>query len=189
MVTLCENGRRRMAVAVSALAVDLRIENGRILFPFVAGVEFVAEGIAPAQVIDGEYGNPEGAVARAFAQTGQRIRAVPELIAGRRGVASPLKASWRVELERPVRLMRVRTGTVTEDQIVYVGGVGDIGADGKGVVTQHDDVMVAVPQQPDSDSFVGFRTQDMGSPNPSGAPGTSFRNPNTPLTFERASQP
>lgn len=47
MVTLCAHGDPQVSLAVSAWATDLKIVNGKIVFPTVSGNEFVAIGIRP----------------------------------------------------------------------------------------------------------------------------------------------
>jgi hypothetical protein len=86
-------------VAVSALATDLRVEQGEIRFPSVFGNEFKIVGVPAGW--DGPIPiSPERAIVMAGARSGRQVEAVPELVGPDLRRAYPQAAAWRLSLGR-----------------------------------------------------------------------------------------
>lgn len=121
MVAFSGRSRRVLDVAVSALNTDLRIEDGRIRFPVEGGEAFSAAGI-PSRSDEPWIIAPEQAAAQAAA-LGAKVAEVPALVLPGRPFA-PQHAYWRVRLERPVEVRRVRDGAARSADVVLVGASG-----------------------------------------------------------------
>lgn len=182
VVTLCEGRSPAMAVGVSALATDVRLASGTLEFPPVAGVEFEALAMPPGAADGVEYRAPEYAVQRAYALTGRRVRAVPTLIAARAGLGSALTATWRLELERPVRLRGQSSQRNLDTAVVFIGMSGAVAAPWP----TKDGLVVPEETQPTDERFVGFRDADLRTGVPVPLPSVARRQPDTPIVFERA---
>lgn len=119
LVTLCEGSTPKLSVAVSAWATELRLENGRIVFPPNAGMEFYGHGIPLGHT--GEYpASPERAAVAAAQITGGRVTNVPRLIAGFNKGGHPGHARWQWSLDRRITARTAdRSSVATSD--VFVG--------------------------------------------------------------------
>ena len=119
LVTYCDDGQRpTVSVAVSALATELRIANGKLTFPSVSGNEIFALGIPSGH--QGEYPiSPEAAVQIAADQTGVRVAKVPELVIPLTSDGPPQTARWRIALERSASF--ARSSDVVSSSEVFLG--------------------------------------------------------------------
>jgi hypothetical protein len=119
IVNLRQDGIIVLSVSVSALAGDLSIQDGRIVFPSFYGNEFVIVPVRPRW----EYPiGPERAVRLASELAGPRVKEAPVLV--RHGVTNlwaPQYGLWRVVFERPART----TGGSLVDT-AYVSWEGDV---------------------------------------------------------------
>lgn len=98
MITLCAKGVPQVSLAVSALATDLKIENGKIRFPFNFGNEFYTQGIPLGH--QGEFPSaPEVAVVRTAEFSGRHASSVPELIMPATTEGLPQEARWHIKLD------------------------------------------------------------------------------------------
>ncbi len=187
LVTLCDGTQGVLAVGVSAIATDVSVSRGSLVRPLISGNEFVAQGIPMGKANGIEFRAPELAAGFGFARTGARIRAVPVLVAARFG-RGPLNASWRLELERPVRLVGARDGNVANTDTVYVGLLGAWGDQDRGSVTPTEELIVPDMSQPAVDSAAGILSADVNSGD---APSRvtmvrASRRASVPLVFELA---
>jgi hypothetical protein len=145
LITLCAGNTPQVSVAVSALATDLRIENGRIKFPASAGNEFVAVAIPVGH--QGEFPSaPEGAAVRAAEFTGRRVTTVPTLIMSAYTEGLPQESRWEINLESSVRIRAASRGNVVT-QTLYSGSIAE--RDGKASLVHY----VAAAVQPATLSF------------------------------------
>lgn len=115
LVQLCDGGNEPVvALKVAANATDTEIVDGHVRFPPRYGNEFLTLGLAPGQPLPI---SPERAVQLARQATGQRVRAVPELIRIEWREA-PHFAVWRVRLESSVSVRTERGSTVSDEILV-----------------------------------------------------------------------
>lgn len=190
LVTLCEGRQSVMVVGVSALATDVSVSNGSLVRPLVSGEEFAAMGIPVAQAGEGEFRAPEIAAGIGYARTGARIRSVPVLVAARLGQGQAMNASWRLELEHPVRFTGARDARSLQTDTVYVGVLGRVTDDARGVRTATDELIIPATSQPAADSVAGVLTRDLsGIDEPSRTTtARAARRTSVPLVFELAAK-
>lgn len=123
LVTLCERNVPAVSLAVSALATDLRLLDGRIVFPSIYGSEFFGIGIPAGHV--GEFpASPEAAAGIVAARTGRLVTRVPQLVVGVPDDGPPQAARWRVELDQLLPIQR--GGGVTAVREVFVARTGGL---------------------------------------------------------------
>jgi hypothetical protein len=180
MVPLCgRSGDIEVALAVSALATDVDVRDGRIVLPAVGGVWFEWVGVPPGSA-DALSLSPEVAAVAAARLTGRRVSRVPELIAPHFRDASLFTPRWRVRLDGRASVKEVRTGRVRETHDVYVR----VRRRGDAVVaTEH-----AAGTQPDAVALRYRTAPPVGSANP------VFeyreirveRDPDVPLAYEES---
>lgn len=123
VLTLNSGAEPVIVIAVSALAVDYRIDaTGRLIEPVETGMDFVHEGI-PGK---GGFGllSPEEAAVVAAEAAGAQVENVPELVVAG-GESSPTLARWKVDLDRPVEIQTPAGGRRTVRSL-YVGGQSSI---------------------------------------------------------------
>ena len=106
LVSLCSpDGQMTLVVAVSVYARNLRIVNDRLAWPddgSIQGAEFVPTAIP--MKLGGLPFSPEGVVEEISRRFGTRIAALPELVIPVPPRGTPALASWRIVLDRDVRL-------------------------------------------------------------------------------------
>lgn len=107
LVTIVQDQRPVLSVAVSALASDVTINSaGRLQRPNVFGNEFRVRSIRPGD----EFPiSPELAARIGAEQTGARISAPPTLVAPPAGSALPQFGRWLMQLDRSVTSTDGRT--------------------------------------------------------------------------------
>ncbi len=117
LIAMCsESGPPVLSIAVSAEATDLRVIDGHILGP--GGAQFTSAGI-PVSRSDVPI-SPEDAVNIVAKATGRRVLKVPELVLAPPPYP-PQLAKWRIQLELPVTVRGVRSGSRRTTSEVYVG--------------------------------------------------------------------
>lgn len=119
LITFCDAGSvPSVSIAVSALATELTVTDGRIRFPFLSGNEFVPMGVPVGH--QGEFPmSPESAVALIHGATGRRAAGAPELIAMTADAGTPHAARWRIPLDTAAAVV---TGTEKREvRAIFVG--------------------------------------------------------------------
>lgn len=117
LVTLCSTeGVPQVSLAVAAYATDVKVVDGRIVFPNVHGNEFFPLGIPLGQALTI---TPERAVEAAHEATGRRAAEVPQLVLDG-SFQVPQHARWRFRLEAPAALKVKGTGKPMASQELYV---------------------------------------------------------------------
>lgn len=112
-----------LSVSVSALATDVYIAGGKLVFPKAHGNEFRLSGI-PAVRPTALPIRPETAVQIAARAAGAKVRSMPTFI--RRGFDwSPDIGYWRIELDRSSRFTTA-SGETISTSVVYVNYDGKI---------------------------------------------------------------
>jgi hypothetical protein len=112
------SGKPEVAFAVSAYATNLRIENGKLVYPTSGNGEYFRVIGIPKSRQDGISGEPEVAAAQVAALTGVRVSAVPHLVSIP-GQIAPEVAIWRVEIERPANVRGKDTGVAQLSSTLY----------------------------------------------------------------------
>lgn len=121
LITLLEDGQPAVAVAVSALATDVTIREGAIVFPRYYGNEFRINGIN-ALTGNGAMISPEFAVESAARSTGALVSNVPRLFS--RGVYWwPQLGYWDVELDRDIPVRNSPGLTTRHVFVIHDGSV------------------------------------------------------------------
>lgn len=120
VITLCgPSGSPHVSLSVSALAGELRIQDGRLIYSPIHGEEFHPLGV-PLRERGGLPLPPEEAVRIAATRLGVQVAAAPRIVL--RPQRYPQRAAWRLELARPVsarvqgREMEVQTVFVSADR-------------------------------------------------------------------------
>ena len=150
LVTLCaRRGVAQVSVAISAWAVDLKIDNGRIVFPPESGNEFVGVGIPSGH--RGEFPSaPEAAAILVGDVTGRRTVMAPRLLMAQPNDGVPQAARWHITLDADA-LLRTNRRNVSTDQ-VFVGSTRDVSSGRVSMwvptVEQPSSIQVAVPVLP-----------------------------------------
>jgi hypothetical protein len=111
LVSLCDpSSAATVSVAVSVYATALEIVDGRLVFPFSQGNEFLMLGIPR------ELGtlpvSPEDAVAAVATASSALVSAVPALEAPLPSDGMPQMARWHVVLDHPSALRAVQGSTL-----------------------------------------------------------------------------
>jgi hypothetical protein len=111
LVSLCgPSNTPTVSVAVSVYATGLRIVDGRLVFPFAQGNEFVMLGI-PRRLAELPV-SPEDAVAGVATTSSALVTAVPVLEAPLPTEGMPQMARWHVVLDHPSSLRAVKGSTL-----------------------------------------------------------------------------
>ena len=97
-----ESGLPEVALAVSAYATDLKIENGMLVYPLLYGGEYFHPIGIPKNRRESLPGSPEAAAAEAAAVSGVRVASVPRLVTLPR--MAPALSFWQFELEHSATL-------------------------------------------------------------------------------------
>lgn len=143
LITLCDGALPQLSVSVSAWATELRIENGRLVYPLNSGAEFSAQGIPLGHV--GEYpSSPERAAFSTAQQTGRRVTSVPQLVAGFNKLGNPERARWIWNLEGAVSVRTEKTSGLVSSQVLTGHALRAGG---------QDELFVGSVPQPDSVDF------------------------------------
>jgi hypothetical protein len=122
LITFSQAGSPAVSVAVSARASDLRLIDGRIVFPLEYGNEFVMLAI-PRGI---EYPiTPERAVRLASESSGRLVTESPVLVAKVADRFAPQYSNWRVILNAPLQVQAAGEPPVFADT-VYVDWRGNL---------------------------------------------------------------
>ena len=187
LVTLCAGNDPQVSLAVSALATDLKIEKGKIVFPPIHGSEFFPAGIPVEH--EGEFPmSPEAAAVRASKLSGVRVSSVPTLLMPSSAEGSPQEAKWTLALERSVR-MRSASARVVETATIFAAAE----IQKRGFAAAYD--YLAAANQPPGETFqipvmarVGESLEAYEARQRAEPPitGNARRQEGRPLKFERA---
>lgn len=122
LVTFCDPALTpTVSVAVSALATDLSITDGKLTFPRISGNEFFGIGIPAGH--QGEFpSSPESAVQATAQQTRALVESPPELVMPLKTDGPPQAARWHMSLKTQV-VFRAASDTLTANE-VFVGLAG-----------------------------------------------------------------
>ena len=184
LITLCAGSTPQVSLAVSALATDLRLEDGKIKFPAAAGNEFLAVGIPLGH--QGEFpAAPEVVAVRTAEFSGRRLTTVPTLIMTAYTEGLPQDSRWEINLESSIRVRVVGLGDVTTQRL-YSGSVAE--RNGRSSFIQY----VAAPNQPPNFEFTYPPTATVGETKESYdaklqngyLKATATRRPDRPIKFE-----
>jgi hypothetical protein len=117
-IALCADGTNaELSVGVPDNPMDVRLENGGIIFrQFGGGSDFTATGV-PIRYPSGLPLTPEEAVATIFQATGRPVNRVPVAFNGFH--AFPLCSSWKIEIDQPVRV-KGESGAITETREFFM---------------------------------------------------------------------
>jgi hypothetical protein len=117
LVSMCAtDGTPAVSIAVSSLATELRVADGRIVGP--GGGQFTSAGIP--RFLSGVPISPEEAAAIASKASGGRVAAIPELVlAG--PPFPPQLAKWRIKLDAPVQVRGMTSSLTRQTDELYVG--------------------------------------------------------------------
>jgi hypothetical protein len=188
LVGFCGNGGSiEVSVAVSSLATELSVENGRINFGRSDGNEFFTLGVPPEW--DSPAGlSPERAVMRMSHRTRRRINDVPALIAADPRVSYPQGAVWRVGLESPVRLHASKSKRVLDADAVYAGLHEDVGKKPRELADDALVLRVPASEQPSEfqSTFSYFENGARLTDRPVSGVTTVRRRADSPIVFEPA---
>lgn len=113
-----------VTLGVSALATNLEIDDGILVFPPSTGGEFFVAGLAMGSVL-AVPPDPETAVVRALRGTKARLTAVPRLLHPLDGKGPPV-ARWELRLDREVEV--VADLGILRSEVLYVRA--EVAADG-----------------------------------------------------------
>jgi hypothetical protein len=150
LVGLCQGQQIAISLAVSALATDLSIVNGKIVFPIVgSGNEFFPMGV-PSSWEGPVPKSPEHAVVEVGTTTGVRITKAPELVSPSPTRGSPQSALWGITLESAVVFRGLSTSQETSLAEVYQGMVVQPGG-----VAQTPSLAIPTGTQPMSETVHG----------------------------------
>jgi hypothetical protein len=188
LVGFCgKSGGLEVSVAVSSLATELKVVNGRVDYGRSDGNEFFALG-TPAGW-DGPAGlSAERAAASVARQTGRRIKEVPALIAADPRISYPQGAVWRLRLDSPVTLKAKKDGRLVNGETVYAGLHGDV--QNRKALDEGSTLRVSAAQQP-ADVEIRFPFYPPGTihtpeTEPSTGSARLVRRSDTPIALERA---
>jgi hypothetical protein len=123
LATLCiPSGEAVIALAVSAYATELRVENGKLWYPERGGEEFRIAGIPPGEENQLPL-SPEVAVRHAAKAANRRIAAIPRLILqSPPQSAYPQLARWQLSLDAEAEVrVSTKSGKVKVKDL-FVGG-------------------------------------------------------------------
>jgi hypothetical protein len=117
-----QSGLPVMSVAVSVLATDISIVDGRLVFPTAHGNEFFATGISP-QASDGVPFSPERAAVLAHEMTGAMVSDIPELVevgmTSSRARGAPQYSVWHLRLDHDVPLATEKAASLRDSHDLY----------------------------------------------------------------------
>ena len=190
LVGFCgKGGGVEVSIAVSALADELSVVDGKIDFGMSDGNEFFSLGVPSAW--DGPVGlSAERAVTRMSRQTGRRIREIPTLIAADPRRAYPQGAVWRIHLETPVKLRGKKSGRVAEEQILYAGLHEDVGLGSRAIDDDAKTLRIPTAEQPPNGTIRYSHFAPGSGKSPSDKPTTGSalleRRPDVPIVLEPA---
>lgn len=121
LVGICHtDGTPAVSIAVSALATDVRIENGKLRFPQYAGGEFYAMGV-PAGWAGPVAVSPAQAVTMASGKFQAQVAQSIELVASHPHFGPPQAATWKVVLDRDIAELGPRSRSEDPGSTVFVG--------------------------------------------------------------------
>ena len=141
-IALCADGTNaELSVGVPDNPMDVRLENGRIIFrQFGGGSDFTATGV-PIRYASGLPLTAEEAVATIFQATGRLVNRVPVAFNGFH--AFPLCSSWKIEIDQPVRV-KSESGAITETREFFMQHV-------PACFSSETGFFIAAAQQPSAD--------------------------------------
>jgi hypothetical protein len=116
IVPLCgQGGTLQVILSVSSLATELAANGPTLPYGRANAISFGFPKIANGSLL-----TPEGAAQYAFTQSGRRVSSVPELVANPRPEA-PHLVRWRMDIEAPVELKGLVSGTSRARSTLLVG--------------------------------------------------------------------
>jgi hypothetical protein len=122
IVPLCVDAVPQVELGVAAYATDVRIQDGRIVLPKMAGGEFVWRAI-PASAAEFPL-SPETAARVAAKQTGSRVASVPRMMMPHFRDGGPALARWEMTLAPPVMLESAQRHDTSAAASLFVGPEG-----------------------------------------------------------------
>lgn len=124
LITFCDQALTpTLSVAVSALATELSITDGKLTFPRISGNEFFGIGIPVGH--EGEFpSSPELAVQVTAQQTGAIVDSPPDLVMPVNTDGPPQAARWHMSLKTQVAFKAAADTITTKEVYVGLAGLG-----------------------------------------------------------------